>query len=251
VKYWKIMLSILAALSASLALAEDFKTTNGKEYKNVTVSRVESDGIVLRTKGGISKVYFTELPKEVQQRFHYDPHGAYSDEQKAKLDAAWKQQGRDVAVDPMATAAPVPAGPTKWIYSEHQDEMGRGTTRVAQIISSNTVHFGFPYEGETRAALELRRSPKYGQDVMLRVERGQFVSSYTHNSITARFDDGELWKFEVGEPLDSTPGVLFLRPVDAESFMIELPKAKKLKIEADFYQEGPRVFEFDVHGLNW
>jgi hypothetical protein len=64
------------SLSASLALADDFKTINGKEYKNVEVSRVEADGIVLKTKSGISKVYFTELPKEVQERFHYDAQKA-------------------------------------------------------------------------------------------------------------------------------------------------------------------------------
>ena len=69
VNYWKTALSILAALSASLALAEDFKTISGKEYKNVTVSRVEADGIVLKGKSGISKVYFSELPKETQERF--------------------------------------------------------------------------------------------------------------------------------------------------------------------------------------
>jgi hypothetical protein len=72
VKYWKTALAILAALSPSLALADDFKTINGKEYKSATVSRVEADGIVIRTNGGISKVYFTELPKDVQERFHYD-----------------------------------------------------------------------------------------------------------------------------------------------------------------------------------
>jgi len=58
---------------ASVALADDFKAIDGKEYKNVTVSRIEADGIVLRTKSGISKVYFVELPKEVQDRFHYNP----------------------------------------------------------------------------------------------------------------------------------------------------------------------------------
>ena len=31
------------------------------------------DGIVFRTKTGISKVYFVELPKDVQDRFHYGP----------------------------------------------------------------------------------------------------------------------------------------------------------------------------------
>ena len=66
-------LVILIVCFASFALAEDFKTVNGKEYKNVTVSRVEPDGIVLKTKSGILKVYFVELPKEVQERFHYAP----------------------------------------------------------------------------------------------------------------------------------------------------------------------------------
>ena len=58
-------------LSASIALADDFKTIDGKEYKNVTVKRVEPDGLVLSSKSGISKVYFAELPKDVQERFHY------------------------------------------------------------------------------------------------------------------------------------------------------------------------------------
>jgi len=72
VKQWESTLAVLALLSASLALADDFRTISGKEYKNVTVSRIESDGIVLKSKSGITKVYFTELPKDVQERFHYD-----------------------------------------------------------------------------------------------------------------------------------------------------------------------------------
>ena len=55
-----------------LAVADDFKLVNGKEYKNVTVTRVEPDGIVVKTKSGISKVYFVELPKDVQEHFHYN-----------------------------------------------------------------------------------------------------------------------------------------------------------------------------------
>jgi len=72
----KIALPILTALCVSIALADDFKTIDGKEYKNAKVSRVEPDGLVLITKTGISKVYFSELPKEVQEKFHYDPQKA-------------------------------------------------------------------------------------------------------------------------------------------------------------------------------
>src|SRR6476660_8156120 len=85
---------ILIVYFASIALADDFKTINGKEYKNATVSRVEPDGIVLKTKSGVAKVYFAELPKEVQQRFNYDPEKAvgYSANQNAALEQARKQQ---------------------------------------------------------------------------------------------------------------------------------------------------------------
>jgi len=97
VKYWITALAVLASLSAAPALADDFKTINGKEYKNVKISRVEPDGIVLRTKSGISKIYFTELPKETQERFGYHAANgdAYSAEQRAKLEAAWKRQEPD------------------------------------------------------------------------------------------------------------------------------------------------------------
>jgi hypothetical protein len=67
---------VLLILFASVVFADDFKTVNGKEYKNATVTGVEADGIVVKTKGGISKVYFAELPTDVQERFHYDPQKA-------------------------------------------------------------------------------------------------------------------------------------------------------------------------------
>ena len=63
----------MATLFASLGVADDFKTFDGKEFKNATVRRVEPDGIVVSTKGGISKLYFNELPSEVQKQFHYEP----------------------------------------------------------------------------------------------------------------------------------------------------------------------------------
>jgi len=77
------ILTFLIVCFAAVAFADDFKTIKGKEYKDVAVSRVEPDGVVLKTKSGISKVYFVELPKEVQERFHYNPAvaSAYSAQQ--------------------------------------------------------------------------------------------------------------------------------------------------------------------------
>jgi thioredoxin 1 len=88
------VLTFVILCFASVALADDFKAINGKEYKNVRVSRVEPDGIVLISKSGISKVYFAELPKEVQDRFHYNAANAatYSTEQAASQVAFQNQQ---------------------------------------------------------------------------------------------------------------------------------------------------------------
>ena len=93
---------ILFICFASIAFADDFKTIRGKEYKDATVRRVESDGIVFKTKSGISKVYFTELPKEVQERFLPSP---------AKTVAP--QRGREV-IDLKSRAAAV-ANPTSFV----------------------------------------------------------------------------------------------------------------------------------------
>ena len=79
---------------AVVVLSEDFHTVNGKEYKNATVTRVEPDGIVVKTNSGVTKLYFTELPKDVQEHFHYDSGKAasYSAEQAANYAAYQKQQ---------------------------------------------------------------------------------------------------------------------------------------------------------------
>ena len=89
-----MIIAILATLCTSLALAEDFKTMDGKEYKGATVTRVEPDGIVVKSKSGISKLYFVELPSDVQRRFNYDPHqaSAYSAVQASNYAAIQKQE---------------------------------------------------------------------------------------------------------------------------------------------------------------
>ena len=74
--------------------SNEFKTISGQVYKEASVNRVEPDGIVLATNSGVSKVYFTELPRDLQERFHYDPDAAreFSSSQAAAQTAFQKQQ---------------------------------------------------------------------------------------------------------------------------------------------------------------
>ena len=93
---------VVAVLFASLALSEDFKTVRGRVYKDATVTRIEADGIEVKTKTGISKVYFTELPQDVQERFHWAKPEAPREPFYGRLAAA--------AEDPAALAKIIAAG---------------------------------------------------------------------------------------------------------------------------------------------
>jgi hypothetical protein len=96
---WLVVLILLT----SVVFADDFKTLNGKEYKNATVNRVEPDGLVLRTKSGISKVYFTELPQDVQERFHYNAQQAAQFTNQA-IEEVRRTQQQKIETDNKGTA---------------------------------------------------------------------------------------------------------------------------------------------------
>jgi hypothetical protein len=155
VKYWDT-LAILASLSASIALADDFKTVNGKEYKDATVTRVEPDGIVLRTKSGISKIYFVELTKEVQERFHYDPGKSA---QSRGAEAAKQQQ-------PSATAA-IGGTPSNiftakiaGIRAEHERQIKTAITAGEPTNRSGCLDAGTAKPAEDNAAASLDAAVK-------------------------------------------------------------------------------------------
>jgi hypothetical protein len=110
----KTLAALLLCL-ASVVLADDFKTTNGREYKNATLSRVEPDGIVIKFSGGIVKIPFTELSKDLQEKYNYNPEvaqkfaaesaeeikaaNAKAQEVKAKVDAERDEQRKALATD--------------------------------------------------------------------------------------------------------------------------------------------------------
>src|SRR5438876_3273075 len=127
---------IVVVCFASIALADDFKTIDGKEYKNAKVNRVEPDGIVLITKSGISKVYFVELPKEVQERFHYDAQKAaeFTSETKNGIDQLLHQRA-DASARAAETATELAADyeQRQGIIREQAAQEGRNTQHAASV----------------------------------------------------------------------------------------------------------------------
>ena len=128
--------------------------------------------------------------------------------------------------------------------------MGLGPVNTASILSSNTVSFGFPYQGPQHATLTLRTHPQYGKDVFFSIERGQIlVRSYNDDTVTLRFDDHKPMRVRALEPKDNDSTTIFL--VGYNGLVAQMKKAKTLRIQVPVYQEGEPVFEFNVQGLNW
>lgn len=136
-----------------------------------------------------------------------------------------------------------------WNYSEEKDEMGNGSVHQAHVNSNNIFEFGFPYQRPQRATLQLRKHPRFGRDVILSVERGQFMCGVSSCSVQVRFDDGNVQTYSATGPADHDSTVLFIRGY--ERFVAAARKSKTVAIEAQFYREGNRVLQFNTAGLDF
>lgn len=137
----------------------------------------------------------------------------------------------------------------RWRYEETSDDMSGKPVKNALLTSTNTFEFEFPYQGQQRAMIALRRHPRFGRDAMLQIDRGQFLCRVDGCAVRVRFDEGPPQTFSMVEPEDHSSTVLFFSNHDR--FVSQLKKAKAVKIEANFFQEGGRVFLFNVAGLEW
>jgi hypothetical protein len=85
--------------------------------------------------------------------------------------------------------------------------------------------------------------------VTLSIEWGQFVCGIRSCTLKVRFDTGAIQRFSASEPSDHSTTTLFL---NGEGRLIsQLRKAKVVRIEATFYQEGSQTLEFNVEGFKW
>jgi hypothetical protein len=67
------LLTLITMLAMVSTLAEDITTLEGKTYSGVTVMRVEPDGLSIKHSTGIGKLYFSELPQELRDKYGYNP----------------------------------------------------------------------------------------------------------------------------------------------------------------------------------
>ena len=127
--------------------------------------------------------------------------------------------------------------------------MGRGFITEMNVVNTNTISLGFPYEGAQHATLYIREHPQHGKDVILTIEKGQLLGSDYHGKVLVSFDDDKPRAFSSVRPADLSSDALFLRGGAFPVFINRLKTAKTLRIEVPVYQAGNQVLVFDVDGF--
>ena len=133
----------------------------------------------------------------------------------------------------------------QWQYTQAEDKMIGGTSYHATVLSTNTVNFGFPYNGLQNATLHLRSSPKSGKNLLFSLEKGQILcNSYDGCSILVRFDNEKATTYSATAAADNSTEIIFID--NYSKFVEKMMKAKRVLISTNIYQQGAPVFEFDI-----
>lgn len=146
---------------------------------------------------------------------------------------------------------PVVEEPQNWVYNSSKDEMRGTESYYAKTLSLNSVDFDFPYNGGSKLLLTVRKNNE-GNDVILRISKGQILCGLDGCDVAFKFDDGSVQSISMVEPDNHSSEVLFVRYDNTEEKIINhLKNSKNLVVEVPFYQEGRKQFTFDVSNLNW
>jgi hypothetical protein len=169
--------------------------------------------------------------------------------QLAQAQAAFQRGAAPATAGPTPTVESEAATGQQWNYQVSEEKMTGGKRRVAAVESTNTVDFGFPYNGSQHGRLVLRTDPQYGKDVLFRIEKGQILCpSYEGCAVQVRFDDEKPSNFTASAAADQSSDVIFLN--DYNRFLGKLRKAKRVRMAVNIYQQGTPIFEFDVSGFD-
>lgn len=258
--------AILAEISALIA-KQDYSGANnlGSKYSNagsfeidqallkVSAQKTEADkqqkkSSILASLGSIKQDDYNALASSYAQLAAIDQTYTANAEKFSKLaeQKAQDAKARQQAADEKARRKSM--GLT-WSYADGEDKMSGKPVRRAYVSSSNTVDFKFPYAGAQRATLTIRKHPRWGTSVYVAIEKGQFVCGYDDCDVRVRFAKGGAQRMSASEPDDHSSNLLFIS--NASSFIAQARKSDKVFVEANFYQEGSRVFEFDISDLDW
>lgn len=133
-------------------------------------------------------------------------------------------------------------------YSSTENQMDWDRVTTAAIDANQILNFSFPYNGWSRATFFIRNKA-WKDDALLQVTKGQFKRNTDKNVIRIKFDDLDPEVYTISFPSDGSSDAIFISDIDKIKNSIN--NSEKMLIEAEFYQDGLRVMEFNVWGLRF
>lgn len=153
------------------------------------------------------------------------------------------------ATTPASSSYETPLVGEQWTYSHSPDDMTSKTVGQALVTSTNSIYLDSPYDGAQNGTLSLRTHPRFGTDVIVRIEQGQILCrSYEDCTLLVRFDDAEPTAYSAVGPSDGSSDTVFIR--NYARFVTAMKAAKKVRVSLPIYQNGNQTLEFDVSGFD-
>jgi hypothetical protein len=178
-----------------------------------------------------------KLARELTNKHDGTPEAAKAAEQIPELERAVKiaEKAERARAAQAAAVAEAQRLANKWTYQIDEDLMTSRKAKFATIKSENTVNFSVPYQGPQHGTLTLREHPRYGQDVIFSIDRGQLLCrSYSDCEIRIRFDEGNPERWNAIGPEDNSTTHIFLRNESRFVQKLRVAKVVRLQISALF-----------------
>ncbi len=137
---------------------------------------------------------------------------------------------------------------TNWIYAENEDKMTSKKIYNAYIEAKEDLSFSFPYNWGSTPSIVLRNKDGVN-DMMLKVTKWQFMTGVYGGNVRIRFDAEQPIKVNFTNTSDGSNDTIFIESTN--NMISRMKKSKKIIVEAEFYNEGNRLMEFEVAWLKW
>jgi len=151
------------------------------------------------------------------------------------------------------SATAVNLQPSRWNYSTNEDRMDGSKSYFAHLTSNNMLLFKF-MNTYSWFQLTIRNKNKKNEVILLMMKEtaGQFMPSHysPYKTCRVKFDENSPINFGYSSSIsDGSSNMIFF--FNEQKFIANLKKAEKVMIECEFFQEGKKIIEFNVNGLEW
>lgn len=159
------------------------------------------------------------------------------------------KEARKQSALPSSEGGAQPTKPETWEYETKVDPMDSSSSKFARLDSTNTLELDFPYQGEQKAKIIIRKRKRDGTNAMFMVQRGQINMGIDGGNLLIRFDEKPPQKFGITESSDHDSKFAFI--TNGSKFISELKKSKKTLIQVEFFNNGIHTMEFNTEGFQW